>query len=100
MGRLFRSDAEVGVVLVCVEPVAEAAGGHLWWTRWGASTDVLWLWTMVEGRFDDAYVPRDATEEELRAFDEGRFLHFGQELRVEWLDAEESARVKAATFEA
>ena len=100
MGRLFRSDAAVGFVLVYVEPVAEAVGGHLWWTRWGASADALWLWTIVDGRFDDAYVPRDAAEEELKEFDEGHFLHYGQELRVEWLDAEESARVKAATFEA
>lgn len=100
MGRLYRADVAVGVVLVRVEPVAEAVGGHLWWTRWGPTTDVLWLWTMVEDRVDDSYVPHGGAEAELTSFDDGRFLHDDEELRVEWLDPAESARVRAATFEA
>ena len=99
VGRLFRAEKEVGVLLVRVEPLAESAGGHLWWTRWGESRDVLWLWTLVEGRFDDSYVSDDVADEELISFDLGRFVHYGQALRVVWLDAEESARVRAATFE-
>ena len=87
------------MLLVRVEPWAEALGGHLWWTRWGTSRDVLWLWSLVEERFDDSYVPDDAAEDELAAFDRGCFAYYGRELRVEWLDADESARVRAERFE-
>ena len=87
------------MVLVRVEAWAESVGGHLWWTRWGASRDVLWLWTVVDHRFDDSYVPDDASDRVLVAFDQGRFVHYGEELRVRWLDAEESARVRDTTFE-
>lgn len=87
------------MVLVRVEPRAESVGGHLWWTRWGASRDVLWLWTVIDDRFDDSYVPDDASYGVLTAFDQGRFVHYGEELRVRWLVAEESARVRDTTFE-
>lgn len=99
VGRLYRADAEAGVVLVRVEPVAQSVGGHLWWTRWSASRDVLWLWTVIDDRFDDSYVPGDASDEVLTTFDQGRFVHYGEELRVRWLDGEESARVRDAAFE-
>lgn len=87
------------MVLVRVEPVAQSVGGHLWWTRWSASRDVLWLWTVIDDRFDDSYVPGDASDEVLTTFDQGRFVHYGEELRVRWLDGEESARVRDAAFE-
>lgn len=76
-----------------------AVGGHLWWTRWDTSRDVLWLWTLVDDRFDDAYVPDDAADHELAAYDQGRFVHYGEELRVEWLNAEESIGVRATLFD-
>lgn len=81
-----------------VEPVASAVGGHLWWSRWGASRDVLWLWTIVDGRFQDSSVPDDGADGLLVELDQGVLRHEGRALRVGWLDADESARVVAAAF--
>lgn len=47
VGRLFRSDREVGLVLVEVHPYAEVVGGWLWWRRWGPSLDALFLYTTL-----------------------------------------------------
>ena len=96
VGRLLRDGDEVGLVLVEVEPYAEQVGGHLWWTRWGATRDLLWLWTLVDGSFSDTLVPDDATEDELRDFDAGRFVQYGEVLGVRWTDEEESRRLRAS----
>lgn len=58
-------------MLVEVEPYAEQVAGHLWSTRWDKSRDVLWLWTLVDGRFSDTLVPDDAADDELRDYDAG-----------------------------
>jgi hypothetical protein len=96
--RLFRDDEEVGHVLVLTWTYAEQVGGHLWWRRWGPTRDLLWLWTVVDGQFSDDLVPDDATEEELAAYDECRFRHYGETLRVRWTDAEESAHFRSSVF--
>lgn len=98
VGRLFRDEMEVGLVLVEVEPYAEQVAGHLWWTRWDTSRDVLWLWTLVDGKFSDTVVPDDAADAELRDYDAGRFQHYGDSLRVMWTDDEESRRLRATEF--
>jgi hypothetical protein len=98
VGRLFRDDTEVGLVLVTVEPFAICTGGHLWWQRWGPTHDVLWPWTVVDGKRSDSLLPQDATEEELADYDQGRFRYYGEGLRVEWLDREESASLRASEF--
>lgn len=98
VGRLFRGDEEVGLVLVQVQAYAEQVGGYLWWRRWGPTRDLLWLWTVVNGQFSDELVPDDATEEELAAFDECRYRHYGETLRVRWTGPEESARLRSSVF--
>jgi hypothetical protein len=73
VGRLFRGDEEVGlVVLVEVEPYGEQVGGRLWWRRWGRTQDLLLVWTIVDGTRSDSLVPDDASEDELRDYDAGR----------------------------
>ena len=98
VGRLFRDEEEVGLVLVEVEAYAEQVGGRLWWTRWGPSQDVLWLWTLVDGDFSDTLVPDDAAEGELSDYDAGRFEHAGEVLHVQWTDEQESRRLRASQF--
>lgn len=99
VGRLFRGEDEVGFVLVEVEPYAEQVGGHLWWTRWDKSRDVLWVWTLVDGTFSDSLVPDDAADAELRDYYEGRLQLYGDSLRVVWADEEESRRLRSTEFE-
>lgn len=98
VGRLFRAEAEVGLVLLEVEPYARRLGGRLWWTRWAASRDVMWLWTLVEGVFADTLVPDDEVDRELRAYEAGRFEHHGEWLRVLWTDEDESRDLRASQF--
>ncbi len=64
----------------------------------GPHTDVLWLWTVVDGQFSDDLVPDDTAEDELRDYDEGRYSHQGETLRVQWTDLDESKRLNAAHF--
>jgi hypothetical protein len=98
VGRLLRGSDEAGLVLVIVEPYAEQVGGHLWWRRWGPTHDLLWLWTVVDGQYSDSLVPDDASEEELHDYDTGRYLHYGEDLTVLWMDADGSKRLSAAHF--
>ncbi|MDP9460812.1 MAG: hypothetical protein M3Q22_11390 [Actinomycetota bacterium] len=98
VGRLFRGDDEVGLVLVEVEPYSEQVDGHLWWRRWGRTRDVLWVWTIVDGTFSDSLVPDDGSEDELGDYDAGRFSHYGETLGVLWADPAESKHLRASQF--
>ncbi len=56
-------------------------------------------WLLAAVVVSDSYVADDASTAQLAALDQGRFFHYGQELRVTWLDPDESARVRVATFD-
>ncbi len=98
VGRLYRGEDEVGLVLVKVEPYAMQLGGHLWWSRWGSTRDLLWEWTVVDGRFSDTLVPEDAAEEVLTDYDSGLFEYYGEAMLVLWTDAAESGRLRTLAF--
>lgn len=98
VGRLFRGDNEVGLVLVEVGPYSEQIGGWLWWRRWGPSRDMLLLYIIIDGRFSDAVV-QDA-EEKLAEYDAGHFRYYGELLHVRWTSVEESAQLRSSWFEA
>jgi hypothetical protein len=98
VGRLFRGDEEVGLVLVVVEPYAEQIGGYLWWRQWGPSWDALWLWTVIDGQFSDHWLTDETAAEELAAYDAGRYWHYGEVLRVRWTGREESAQLRSSEF--
>jgi hypothetical protein len=97
VGRLFREDKEVGLILVRVEAYTEQVGGFLWWRRWKPSWDALWLWLIVDEQFSDTWMT-DGLDDELGAFDEGRFSYCGEMLAVRWTDEEESAALRASAF--
>lgn len=98
VGRLFRDQAEVGWVLVEIEPCSEQVGGRLWWVRWDTTRDVLWLWTLVDGRFSDTLVTDEGVDDVLQDHDSGRFEYYGEVLRVVWTDDAESQRLRASRF--
>lgn len=98
VGRLFRGELEVGLVLVTVEPFAVCTGGHLWWQRWGETHDVLWPWMVVDGKRSDGLLLRDASEQELADYDNDRVGYYGELLRVHWLRPDESARLRTTEF--
>jgi len=98
VGRLHRGEAEVGFLLVEVEPYYEQVGGRLWWRRWSPVHDVLWEWAIVDGNHSDALVPDDASTDVLRAYDAGHFDYYGEDLRVVWTRTEESKRLRASHF--
>ncbi len=98
VGRLYRGDAEVGYVLVTVEPFSITTGGHLWWRRWGPTHDILWPWTVVDGRFSDSVLTHDATAEELSDYERGLYRYYGETLRVEWTGPAESAELQQSQF--
>ena len=92
--RLFRGEDEVGTLLVKVQPFAIQNSGHLWWKQWGPSIDVLWLLSVVDGRYDDSMGPADAVDEELHEFEAGRFHHYGEVLRAEWVSGDEAEKIR------
>ncbi len=98
VGRLYRGEDPVGSVLVRVEPYATQVGGHLWWRRWGCTRDLLWEWTVVDGNFSDTLVPEDAADEVLADYDSDRFDYYGEAMRVVWMDASESGRLRTLDF--
>lgn len=85
-------------MLVMVEPYSEQVGGHLWWTRWDTTRDVLWLWTLVDDSFSDTYLADEGVNEELADYDAGRFGYYGEVLGVAWADAAESRRLRVSQF--
>ena len=97
MGRLFRGDEEVGLVLVLVEAYSKHVGGSLWWRRWAQPWDAVWLWTVIEGQFSDHWIT-DEIDEELAAYDAGRYRHQGETLRVRWTVPEEAAHLRRSKF--
>ena len=99
VGQLLRDGEDVGWVLVQVEPYSRQVGGHLWWSRWGRTQDLLSVWYIVNGNFSDAVVPDEFSENELRDYDAGRFAaDNGDTLSLVWLNPEESKRVRASQF--
>ncbi|MDX6208672.1 MAG: hypothetical protein QOE24_1063 [Frankiales bacterium] len=94
VARLFRDEDEVGTLLVKVQLFAIRASGRLWWKQWGPSHDVLWLWSVVDGRFVDSMGPANAVDEELQEFEAGRFHYFGEVLRTQWLSGVEAEKLR------
>ncbi len=98
VGRLYRGEEGVGLVLLLVECIALQVGGHLWWRRWGFTRDWLYEWTVVDGNFSDTLVPEDMADEVLADYDSGRFDYYGEALRVLWTDPSESERLRRLKF--
>jgi hypothetical protein len=99
VGRLYRDGTEVGLVLVTTEPFSITTGGYLWWRRWGQTHDILWLWTLIDGKVSDHVLHEDATDAELADYDLGRFAYYGESLRVDWVSQDESASLRARHFD-
>ena len=98
VGRLYRDEREVGLVLVLMQSYSGHVGGHLWWRRWSTPEDALNLWSVIHGEFSDHWVPPvpgdDGLDQELADYDAGRFPYYGESLRVAWPDADESRRLR------
>ena len=97
VARLRRGDAEVGLLLVRVQPYAKRVGGHLWWRRWEIH-EVLRLWTTLDGRVEEHEVHGEQVVSELRDYGRGVFRYRGEALRLAWASPEESARLRATEF--
>ena len=98
VARVFRGGEEVGLLLVRVDVYAEAESGRWWWTRWGPTYDVLWLFSLVDGSFSDTVVPPEAVDGELDDYAKGLYHHYGEVLRVRWTTPEESAYLRRSRF--
>ena len=96
--RLHRGGTEVGYVLVTVEPFSITTVAHFWRRRWGPTHDILWPWIVVDGKFSDSVLAQDATDGGLSDYDQGRFMHDGESLRVEWLGPEASDSIRKREF--
>ncbi len=99
VGRLNRGKQEVGLVLALVESYCEQVGGHLWWRRWSTPEDALNLWTIIDGKFSDSWVPDEVIDDELADYDAGRFAYYGEQLGVVWAEAEESKQLRREHYE-
>jgi len=99
VARLRRDGTLAGHVLVQTQAWAEVVAGHLWWRRWGPARDALDLWTVVDGRFDDAYVTTTETIGAIEMWDRGEFEHHDEILAADWLSAEDSVTESAAVFD-
>jgi hypothetical protein len=84
-----------GVVFVSVEKWWSTSG-HLWWRKQSDPEERPHLWMLMPGgAFDDYVLPGDHVASITQIWAEGRLGTFnGHELTVDWLDADESLRVK------
>ena len=98
MGRLYRRDREVGLLLVRIDVRATPVSGRWWWTKWSPMYDSPWEWVVLDGAFSDHVVGRDGVARALQDYAAGRYLCHGELLRVEWTTPEESSRLREATF--
>lgn len=98
MGRLYRNEKEVGLLLVRVDVRATPVSGHWWWTKWSPTYDSPWEWVILDGQFSDHVVGRDGAERALQNYAVGRFMLYGETLRVEWTTLDESFRLRQEAF--
>ena len=98
VGRLFRGGDEVGLVLVTVQAYAIADSGHLWWTRWSPSYDILWPYMEVDGQESDSPLTSGGAEDELTDYEAGVFRYYGEPLQVRWATQEESVALRQQHF--
>lgn len=74
--------------------------GHLWWRKNSDPAELPHLWmVMPDGTFHDYLLPRDDVASLTEEWADGRLGTFNScELTVEWLDPDESLRVKVDDF--
>lgn len=102
-GRLTDHEGRQGWVYVRPWVIANRAGGHLWWRRWGPQYEVSAGYVLM----DDDGVPFDGDWVDQRAdvaaqvhdWAAGRFVWIGHDFKVSWVDAEESRRIRDEVFE-
>jgi hypothetical protein len=95
-GRLTDDDGGQGWVYVRPWVIANRAGGHLWWQRWGPQFEVSAGYVLMDGDgFPSDWVDqREVDAAEVRDWAAGRFVWIGRDFRVSWVDAEESRRIR------
>lgn len=101
-GRITDSTGCSGLIYVGVSVICTQVGGHLWWRRWSASREFVMLFMdYPDGRFDDAFLVEDL-DAEIDTWQHGEFLGHPfrddeepTRYRLEWLDDQETARVRA-----
>ncbi len=98
VGRLYRRDQEVGLLLVRVDVRATPVSGHWWWTKWSPTYDSPWEWVILDGEFSDHVVGRDGVERALHDYAAGRFMLHAETLRVDRTTPEESSRLRQEAF--
>lgn len=100
-GRLTDARGAQGWVFVRPWIIADRVGGRLWWQRWGTQYEASAGYVLMDGET----VPGDWVERradvaaEVRDWESGRFAWLGRELKVTWVDDEESRRVRDQVFE-
>ena len=87
---LRRDGVDVGHLLVQVRPWSEVLRGHLWWRRWTLPVEVPHVTVAIPGGSSDQYIPADAIHDELARWARGTHDHYGDQLELSWLGAEES----------
>ena len=98
VGRLYRRDQEVGLLLIRVDVRATPVPGHWWWTKWSPTYDSPWEWVILDGKFSDHVVGPDGVERALQDYAAWRFIYNGEPLRVHWTTAGESSRLRQEAF--
>ncbi|MEU6264291.1 hypothetical protein [Saccharopolyspora shandongensis] len=74
-------------------------GGALWWRRWSEPFEKVEEYYLLTGdRFADTVTDADDLGDEVLDWASGRLCLAGETYRVEWLDDDESTRVRDEVF--
>ncbi|GAA1121692.1 hypothetical protein [Citricoccus alkalitolerans] len=101
-GRITAPDGSTGLIYINVSVICTRLGGHLWWRRWSAPQEFVMLFVdCPDGLFDDAWLDGEDLMSEIDTWQRGEFHGHPYRddeptwYRLEWLNDEESARVRA-----
>lgn len=96
-GRITNAHGRTGVIFVESSGLLAGPGGHLWWRRWSALHEFVILHVEYsDGRFDEFWLEDEELDEEIKAWERNEFHHRPRNdvYQVEWLEDDESARVR------
>lgn len=90
-GRLHRPDGTFVADMYVQPEIYWQQRGILWWRRWSKPTEMVHGYLFyADGHFDDFLATDDELKHDLQGWSLGRFLLRGEDLKVFWLDDEQS----------
>ncbi len=95
-GRLHRPDGTFVADLYLQPEIYWQHCGILWWRHWSKPTEMVHGYLFyADGHFDDFLSSDDELKSDLQGWPLGRFRLRGEDLKVRWLNDEQSRLLRA-----